>query len=495
MRCVRLDLASSPVTRSNALRVPPPPPPQDSDTSSSSLASARHNKQFCDNSIPNLVRQLNPATTAPPDFVRQERALDGTLIKVTPPSDQKPRYRTRKANIASNVLGVCCPNMQFIYVLPGWEGSAHDGRVLRDAMIRSNGLKVPQGCYYLVDYRYCNADGFLAPFRGQRYHLNEFHGHRPHTAEEYFNMKHSKARNVIERCFGLLKGRWKILASPSFFPIETQVRIILACCLLHNLIRKYMSFDPQELEPFEEDDMEDEHFEDDEYVTSITPTEEWTNFRNSLALEMMEQDQIVRGRGRNKCFWTENEVQVLVATLQDMACDPSWKTDGGFKSNYMTEVHKRMLSKIPTFTKQVTPHLESKIKWLKTRFHIINDMCRQSGCQWNDVEKKIACEKQWFDSYCQTHKEAKGMWDFKFPYLNQLELVYGRDRAIGAIVQGYVDAIYNLEVDQNDESGGENLGAFYPFSNEYEEDNNVYFESESTPTGSQNIDVTKLATK
>ncbi|KAG6528137.1 hypothetical protein ZIOFF_010286 [Zingiber officinale] len=257
--------------------------------------------------------------------------------------------------------------MQFIYVLPGWEGSAHDDRVLRDAMIRSNGLKVPQGCYYLVDAGYCNADGFLAPFRGQRYHLNEFHGHRPHTAEEYFNMKHSKARNVIQRCFGLLKGRWKILASPSFFPIETQVRIVLACCLLHNLTRKYMSFDPQELEPLEEDDMEDEHFEDDECVTSITPTEEWTNFRNTLALEM------------------------------------------------------------------------------------------QSGCQWNDVEKKIACEKQWFDSYCQTHKEAKGMWDFKFPYLNQLELVYERDRAIGSVAQGYVDAIYNLEVDQNDESGDKNL--------------------------------------
>ncbi|KAG6522479.1 hypothetical protein ZIOFF_019619 [Zingiber officinale] len=381
---------------------------------------------------------------------------------------------------------------KFIYVLPGWEGSAHDGRVLRDAMIRSDGLKVSQGCYYLVDSGYCNADGFLAPFRGQRYHLNEFHGHRPHRVEEYFNMKHLKARNVIERCFALLKGRWKILASPSFFPIETQVCIILTCCFLHNLIRKYMSFDPQELEPLEEYDMEDEHFEDDEYVMSITPTEEWTNFRNTLALEMMEQDQIVQGRGRNKCFWTENEVQVLIATLQDMACDPSWKTNGGFKSNYMAEVHERMLSKIPTLTKQVTPHIESKIKWLKTRFHIINDMCRQSGCQWNDVEKKIACEKQWFDSYYQTDKEAKGMWDFKFPYLNQHELVYGRDRATGAVIQGYVDAIYNLEVDQNDESGGENLGALYHSSNVYEEDNNMYFESESTPTALHNTDVTNL---
>ncbi|GJS68715.1 ALP1-like protein [Tanacetum coccineum] len=114
-------------------------------------------------------------------------ALDGTLIKVTPPSDEKSQYRTRKGCISTNVLGVCCPNMQFIYVLPGWEGSAHDGRVLRDAISRPQGLRVPHGCYYLVDAGYCNANGFLAPYRGQRYHLKEFDGHRPETAQEYFN--------------------------------------------------------------------------------------------------------------------------------------------------------------------------------------------------------------------------------------------------------------------------------------------------------------------
>ncbi|PWA76471.1 hypothetical protein CTI12_AA233700 [Artemisia annua] len=176
-----------------------------------------------------LLQKLQPITDDCEDnrwksFKGCLSALDGTSIRVTPPSDQKPRYRTRKADIATNVLGVCCPNMQFIYVLPGWEGSAHDGRVLRDAISRPDGLKIPQSCYYLVDAGYCNAPGFLASFRGQRYHLNEFHGHRPQSgAAEYFNMKHSKARNVIERCFGLLKGRWKILASPSFFPITTQV--------------------------------------------------------------------------------------------------------------------------------------------------------------------------------------------------------------------------------------------------------------------------------
>ncbi|GJV25575.1 putative polyubiquitin [Tanacetum coccineum] len=88
-------------------------------------------------------------------------------------------------------------------------------------------------------------------------------------------MNHSKARNVIERCFGLLKGRWKILASPSFFPIATQVHIILACCLLQNLIRKYMSVDPQELEQDEKDEIDEEQLVEEACLSHISPTNEW----------------------------------------------------------------------------------------------------------------------------------------------------------------------------------------------------------------------------
>ena len=63
------------------------------------------------------------------------------------PSQERGKYRTRKGTIAMNVLGVCSPDMEFIYVLPGWEGSAHDGRVLRNAISRPDGLRVPQGNY------------------------------------------------------------------------------------------------------------------------------------------------------------------------------------------------------------------------------------------------------------------------------------------------------------------------------------------------------------
>ncbi|PPD80590.1 hypothetical protein GOBAR_DD22500 [Gossypium barbadense] len=41
------------------------------------------------------------------------------------------------------MLGVCTPDMHFVYVLPGWEGSVAEGRVLQDAISRRHGLKVP----------------------------------------------------------------------------------------------------------------------------------------------------------------------------------------------------------------------------------------------------------------------------------------------------------------------------------------------------------------
>ncbi|KAJ0039072.1 hypothetical protein Pint_23643 [Pistacia integerrima] len=73
------------------------------------------------------------------------RALYGTYIKVHMPADDIPRYQSRKSEIATNVLGVCTPDMQFIYVFPRWEGFVANGRVLRDAITRRNRLKVPQG--------------------------------------------------------------------------------------------------------------------------------------------------------------------------------------------------------------------------------------------------------------------------------------------------------------------------------------------------------------
>ncbi|XP_057415350.1 protein ALP1-like [Lotus japonicus] len=177
--------------------------------------------------------------------------------------------------------------MQFIYVLPGWEGSASDARVLRDAINRRNGLKVPTGNYYLVDGGYTNGEGFLASYKGSRYHLSEWRNRRvPTNPRELFNKRHDQARNVIERTFGLLKMRWAILRSPSYYPVKTHNRIIIPCCLLHNFIMREMSIDPLETElenmPIIEEVDEQAH----DNIETIEPSAAWTAWRDALANEM-----------------------------------------------------------------------------------------------------------------------------------------------------------------------------------------------------------------
>ncbi|KAI3509973.1 hypothetical protein L1887_25498 [Cichorium endivia] len=244
-------------------------------------------------------------------------ALDGTHIKCLVPIEDKPRYRTRKNNIATNVLGVCSQDMQFIYVLPGWEGSAVDSRVLRDALLRPHGLKVPRPGYYLVDAGYTNGEGFLAPYRGQRYHLNDWRdGHQPTTPKEVFNMRHSSARNVIERCFGILKARWGILKDNSYYPVELKNRIIMACCLLHNFIRQEMLVDPFENSELDEG-TGDVGGENDDNVTSVGISDEWTAFRNNLAQTMFDS-WIIAEKGRNYRNWTPSEDAKLVDALVNM---------------------------------------------------------------------------------------------------------------------------------------------------------------------------------
>ena len=93
----------------------------------------------------------------------------------------------------------------------------------------------------------------------------------PTTHDEFFNMKHSTSRNVIERCFGLLKLCWDILRSPCFYLVKTPCKIILACCLLHNLIRREMPVNPLE----QELDAQDYQVVG-EPITIIEPSDKWS---------------------------------------------------------------------------------------------------------------------------------------------------------------------------------------------------------------------------
>lgn len=93
------------------------------------------------------------------------------------------------------------------------------------------------GKFYLVDAGYGAKPGFLPPFRAVRCHLNEWGNNPVQNEKELFNLRHSSLRVTVERAFGSLKRRFKILddATP-FFPFSTQVDIVVACCIIHNWV-------------------------------------------------------------------------------------------------------------------------------------------------------------------------------------------------------------------------------------------------------------------
>ncbi|KAL0462118.1 UNVERIFIED_CONTAM: hypothetical protein Slati_0099400 [Sesamum latifolium] len=100
-------------------------------------------------------------------------ALDRTLILSVCLNTKKVSTILEKDRLQSMCLEFFNSNMQFIYVLPGWEGSAADSRGWEGsaAIHRSHGLRVPSENYYLS---HANADGFLTPYRGVCYHLQEW---------------------------------------------------------------------------------------------------------------------------------------------------------------------------------------------------------------------------------------------------------------------------------------------------------------------------------
>jgi len=76
--------------------------------------------------------------------------------------------------MSQNCLVCCDFNMQFTYILSGWEGSMADASIYHDA--RLSNLAIPDGKYYLGDAGFPNCRQLLVPYCGQRYHLAEW-GH------------------------------------------------------------------------------------------------------------------------------------------------------------------------------------------------------------------------------------------------------------------------------------------------------------------------------
>lgn len=164
-------------------------------------------------------------------------------------------YRNRKGFLSQNCLFACNFALEFIFTLTGIEGSATDAKVWDFALQRTS-FKLPYGKYFLGDGGYPSCAWILIPYREVRYHLAEwgraavryivsypklnsqitFSIFRPESKEELFNLRHAQLRNTIERIFGVLKQRYRILLLPAKYDLLVQSQIPVALAAIHNFI-------------------------------------------------------------------------------------------------------------------------------------------------------------------------------------------------------------------------------------------------------------------
>jgi DDE superfamily endonuclease len=105
---------------------------------------------------------------------------------------------------------------------------------------------------------------FLTPYRGVHYHLKEWAqvlDGCPSNPKELFNLRHSSLRNIIERVFGVVKRKFKILRVQSEYSLTSQIQLVPALACITNIIHWY---EGEEIFESEDNDTEIEgiHFDE-----------------------------------------------------------------------------------------------------------------------------------------------------------------------------------------------------------------------------------------
>ena len=167
-------------------------------------------------------------------------AIDATHIGIIAPEEPFD-YFDRHHRYSVIMQAVVGENLMFLDTAIGYPGSMHDARVLRQSNIfrkAENGdiLTEPFVTVNGVNVRpRLLGDGAypLLPWLLKPYPINAI----LNRSQRRFNKTLSSAQSTVERAFGILKGRWRILLKrldSRFYVSE----FILTCCILHNFCQE-----------------------------------------------------------------------------------------------------------------------------------------------------------------------------------------------------------------------------------------------------------------
>ena len=155
-------------------------------------------------------------------------AIDGSHIPILAPSHDPVAYYCHKGYYSCLLQGVVDADCKFWDYDFGWAGRIHDWALFQKSEI---GKKTMRGAFlpyrFIGDAAYPMRPWFYSPFKGEKEGLSRKKAH--------WNFIHSSTCMAVERAFGILKGRWRILLKRIDMPLSNVPDIVTASLCLHNL--------------------------------------------------------------------------------------------------------------------------------------------------------------------------------------------------------------------------------------------------------------------
>ena len=155
-------------------------------------------------------------------------AVDGSHIPIVAPQLHAADYYNRKGFHSVLLQGVVSSKCVFWDFDIGWAGSMHDANLWARSEIGQFCEAGRLAPYALVgDAAYPCRPWMLAPYKGHKDGLSR--------QEYHWNYIQSSTRMCIERAFGMLKERWRILLKRIDVHLRNVPDLVSTCLVLHNL--------------------------------------------------------------------------------------------------------------------------------------------------------------------------------------------------------------------------------------------------------------------
>ncbi|KAJ8727411.1 hypothetical protein PYW07_001530 [Mythimna separata] len=156
--------------------------------------------------------------------------IDGTHVALIRPIDHEEAFFNRKNYHSLNVLIICDSNLSILHVDASFGGAAHDSYVWNQCHLKAHLERLERNrerCWLLGDSGYAQRPWMMTPILGAA----------PGSPEEHYTELHCTVRNTVERCIGVLKGRWRCLLAHRVLHYDpvTAAKIVNACVVLHNI--------------------------------------------------------------------------------------------------------------------------------------------------------------------------------------------------------------------------------------------------------------------